>query len=478
MSPEYYLKLLRRSWLILLVGTVVGAALGYGVALLQPKQYSANASGFVSTSAQSGESVALAVAGDNYAKSRATSYADLGTSRVVAESVIEELNLSASPESLVRSIDVTVPPDTVTIQVSAKASSPELAREIANAWVSAMSEQVRELESGPSNTSQSSPVASLEPLESAVLPTSPSSPNVPLYVVLAGFLGLAAALTVAVIKGHNDKRIRSVKDVEGVTDIAIIGKLPIEASLVKAESRLINGGSITQDARVKSETRILTEGLRDLRTNLEFVDVDNPPQSIVVTSALPGDGKSTVAANLAGIIAQSGKTVVLIDADLRKPTVAKSFNISNNLGLTDLLARRVDIDQVVHQPNESTPLYVIPTGTIPPNPSELLSSKTMEEIIDGFTKEGVTVILDAPPIIPVTDASVLAAKFDGAIIVASAGVTRTDSLSQAINKIQSVNGRILGLVLNRIPLKGMDKNSYGYYGHAYGYTEESKKDAK
>lgn len=472
MKPEYYLKLLQRSWYILIACLLLGLAAGYLTALAQPKQYTANASGFITTPSQNSESLPLAVAGDNYAKSRAKSYADVGTSRVVAEEVIKELGLDTSPESLVRGISVVVPPDTVTVQVTAKAETAEQAREIANAWIRAMGNQIKNLESSKATQSIMGPAATLEPLESAVLPSAPSSPIIPLYLSLGGFLGLVLGVVIAFLKGRNDKRIRSVKDVESVSDYALIGKLPVESSLVKSESRLLDKNASLKDARVRTQTQILNEGLRDLRTNLEFIDVDNPPRSIVVTSALPGDGKSTVSANLATIIAQSGRQVVLIDADLRRPTVAKSFNIDNNLGLTDLLAGRTNLDSVIHQYDKEIPMYVIPAGTLPPNPAEILASQAMKDLIDGFTSEGITVLMDAPPIIPVTDASILTAKFDGAIVVASAGVTRTDSLGQAIGKIESVKGKIFGLVLNRIPLKGIDKKSYGYYNSSYAYIEE------
>lgn len=476
MSPEYYVKLLYRYWRAIALGLVLGLLAGLGLGLIQPKVYTANSSGFLNSTVEaatgSTNSVAIASASDSYAKSRAKSYADLGQSRVVAESVIEKLGLDTSPQSLVGSVTVSAPTDTVTIQVSAKASTPQGASDIANAWIEAMAEEIRSLETGGSDSLNAT--LQLTPLESAVIPSRPSSPNLMLFASTGALIGLLGAVVFALFKGQYDKRIRSTSDVEAVTDHPIVGKLPLEKSLTEHESRLSLDGKATEDVRVRGSVQLLNESLRDLRTNLEFLDVDNPPRSIVVTSALPGDGKSTVAANLATIIASSGKQVVLIDADLRKPTVATSFNLPSEVGLTDVLAGRAPLASVVHQWDPRREMYILTAGSIPPNPAELLASNTMKELVNSLTAEGATVIIDAPPVLPVTDASILAAQFDGALVVASANVTRTDSLEQALNKIESVQGRVLGMVLNRIPTKGFDRHSYGYYGNSYYYQSDEE----
>lgn len=476
MSADYYLKLIRRYWLILLIGLALGTATGLGAGILQPKVYTANSSGFLNTSTEtatnSSNSVALASAADTYAKSRAQSYADLGQSRVVAEAVIQELGLETAAESLVGRVQVSVPSDTVTIQVSAKADNPQLASDIANAWITAMASEIRKLETGGSDLA--SPTVQLTPMESAVIPSSPSSPNLPLFASLGGLTGLMLAFVLALLKGQYDKRIRSTADVEALTSYPIVGKLPMEKSLTENESRLSPDAKATQDVRVRGSVQLLNESLRELRTNLEFLDVDNPPRSIVVTSALPGDGKSTVAANLATMVAQSGKQVVLIDGDLRKPTVANSFNIPGEIGLTDVLAGRVELEDAVHRWSQELDMFILPSGSIPPNPAELLASKTMQDLVNSLTEEGVVVVIDAPPVLPVTDASILAAHFDGALVVASANVTRTDSLEQALNKVDSVQGRVLGLVLNRVPTKGFDRHAYGYYGNSYYYQSDTE----
>lgn len=476
MTPEKLLIILRRYWMILAIGMVVGGFLGFAAGAVQPKTYTANSSGFLTTSSSAtgqSNSVALASAADTYAKSRAQSYADLGKSRVVADNVIEKLQLNTSAQTLVGAVQVSVPIDTVTIQVSARASDPQLASDIANAWISAMAEEVKNLEA-PGDATGSMATIELTPMESAVVPTSPTAPNLKLYVSLGALAGLILSLAFVMLKNQYDKRIRSTADIEAVTEHAIVGKLPMEKILTASESRLSPDMEATADVRVRSSAQLLNESLRELRTNLEFLDVDNPPKSIVVTSALPGDGKSTVAANLATMIASSGQHVILIDADLRKPTVAKSFNIPGEIGLSDVLAGRTTLGDAVHRWSPNHEMYILPSGSIPPNPAELLRSNTMKDLIDSLTEENIVVIIDAPPVLPVTDASILAAKFDGALVVASANITRTDSLEDALSKIENVSGRILGIVLNRVPVKGLEGTNYGYYGKNNYYYQQSE----
>lgn len=476
MTPEYFLKIIRRYWALLLIGILLGSGCGYLYGSFQPKVYTANSSGFiVSTAALNNvgdTSIAVASATDAYAKSRAQSFADLGQSRVVAEQVIADLGLSTSPEALVSRIQVSVPPNTVTMQVKASAGSPEDASKLANAWMQAMAEQIRVLEAGGDGTGAAT--VELTPVETANIPSSPTSPNLMLFASVGGLLGLFLAFAFSAFKNQYDKRIRSVDDVQALTEHPIVGKIPMEKSLTDQESRLAPDQEASLDVRVRTSTTFLGEALRELRTNLEFLDVDHPPRSIVVTSALPGDGKSTIAAYLATMIASSGKQVVLIDGDLRKPTVASTFKIPGEVGLTDVLAGRVDLDAAVQRWSPKYEMFILPSGSIPPNPAELLASNTMEELVQSLTSEGVTVVIDAPPVLPVADASIMSAKFDGALVVASAGLTRTDSLEQALNRIEVVHGRVLGLVLNRIPTKGIDKNAYGYYGNTYYYQQDDK----
>ena len=201
------------------------------------------------------------------------------------------------------------------------------------------------------------------------------------------------------------------------------------------------------------------ESFLKLRTNLQFMDIDNPPRVIVVTSPLPGDGKSTVAMNLAAALSMSDRRVVLIDGDLRRPVLADSFGLIEGLGLTDVLIGSVQFEEVAQQAGGLPNLLVLAAGRVPPNPSEMLGSKAMRRLLERLA-EDYTVIVDAPPLLPVTDAAVLTASADGALVVVSAGQTLDTQLRDALTNLQAVQGHTLGVVLNRVSPRS---TSAGYY---------------
>lgn len=206
----------------------------------------------------------------------------------------------------------------------------------------------------------------------------------------------------------------------------------------------------------------ISEQYRTIRTNIQFSAVDQDIRSIIVTSSGPGEGKSTTAGNMAVVFAQQGKKVLLIDADLRKPTVHYTFNLLNNSGLTAVLTKRMELIDAVIQTDEQN-LFVLPSGPVPPNPSELLASKSMDGLVNQCLEQFDMIIMDTPPILSVTDAQILANKCDGTILVVSSGKTETDKAIKAKELLDSVNANILGVVLNN---KKMEKNDqyYYYYG--------------
>jgi capsular exopolysaccharide synthesis family protein len=213
------------------------------------------------------------------------------------------------------------------------------------------------------------------------------------------------------------------------------------------------------------------EAFRHLRTNLRFVDVDKPPRSIVVTSANPNEGKSTVSANLARMTAAAGQPTVLIDADLRKPSIASTFDLDPTVGLTQVLAGDVALGDVL-QDTRTPNLQIITAGRLPPTPSELLGSQRMHSLLEQLTEE-VLVIVDAPPLLPVTDAGLLAATSDGALLVVAVGRTRVEQVELSIKIFNQVGGRLYGAVLNMAPSRGLGAVVYGYGNGSFetGYGE-------
>ena len=429
-----YWRILRRHWVGVVLIVLATVAIAAAYTLTQPKVYSANANGFVSTGPA--DNPALSSVNDQLAKSRATSYVDIATSRATAQAVIDDLGLDASPAGLVGSISVTQPKDTVLLKITANAGTPEEAQQLADAWVRALATQVQEIED-PKDTGAPG-VPQVLPIESAALPTAPSSPNPRLNLMLGAVLGLGLALGYAMLRHTVDRKLRTKEDIESKFKVSVVGGVPVSQVLAQDAS---GQAHIAVDAEVISAANgPASEAFRKLRTNLMYMNVDNPPRVVVVTSPLPGDGKSTVAANLAAAIDSSGENVVLIDGDLRRPTVATWFGLVEGVGLTDVLAGRIPVEDALQTPAEHPNLRVLGAGAVPPNPSELLGSQVMRQLLQKLSADAL-VLIDAPPLLPVTDAAVLTANADGALVVVSAGKTLDTQLGSALDHLVGRRGQ-------------------------------------
>lgn len=467
MELQDYLRALRHHWIGVFLLVVLAGVAALGVSLTQDKVYAANANGFVGTGQS--DNAATGSINDQLARSRATSYVDIAKSRATAESVIENLGIDASPSALVGRISVEQPIDTVLIKITARAGSPREAQDLADAWVKALARQIEGIEAPSGKLTDGTP--RLIPVESAELPTAPISPNIPRNTVLGLIVGVLLGLGYAVLRSTLDRRIHRAEDVEARFTAPVVASIPAAPVLkhdrgARATIAVDGSGSLEGFGGA-------AESFRKLRTNLVYMDVDNPPRVLVVTSPKPGDGKSTVAANIASALASAGQPVILIDADLRRPTVADSFGIDNAAGLTTVLSGQLSAEDVLQTSAEHPQLQLMGSGPIPPNPSELLGSQAMRTLVRKLGTDAY-VVLDAPPLLPVTDAAILATAADGAFVVISSGRTLDTELGQCLSSLEAVSARALGVIINRVPTRRGMAGYYGYYG-PYAPTSQPDK---
>ncbi|WP_344737769.1 polysaccharide biosynthesis tyrosine autokinase [Microbacterium awajiense] len=315
------------------------------------------------------------------------------------------------------------------------------------------------------DTTQGSSPVTIVTIGSASLPSSPIFPDTSTALIVGGLIGFGFGVAFALTRTASDRRIRAADDVEQKTGVPLVGAIPATEGM-EGDNRLI--GESTSKGKGKGSNFAVSEAMRSLRTNLQFMDVDNPPRTIVVTSPLPGDGKSTIACNLAITLAVSGQPVVLVDGDLRRSAVAKTMGLPGGAGLTDVLSGRADLSDVLQRTPRAKNLYVLAAGSVPPNPSEVLGSERMRSLLVDLASHAV-VIIDAPPLLPVTDGAVLTHQADGALLVVGIGKTTYDLVEKALDTLQKASGRALGIVLNRVPTRGVDASPYSYeYRREYG----------
>lgn len=441
--------MLRKRWRVISFVTLVVVALAAGVTLATTKTYAASTQFFVSTSG--GDNVSALQQGNTFTQARVKSYSQLLESPKVLDPVITDLGLEISPEQLADKVTSTIPLDTVIIEVTVTDTSAEQAARIAGSIAKTFPATIEKIEQVESKAP--SPVKVTVTKGAAVEP-SPISPkplrNIALGLVLGLLLGFGAAL----LRDLLDTSVKGERDLKLVTDRTVVGGIGYDSDA--PEHPLI----VQVDPRSQR-----AESFRSVRTNLQFIDVANPPKSIVVTSSVPGEGKSTTAANLALSLAETGQRVVVIEGDLRRPRLLEYLGLEGAVGLTDVLIGRVEVADVL-QPVGTSGLQVLGAGPVPPNPSELLGSTPMAELIKTLESSFDYVLIDAPPLLPVTDAAVLSTVVDGALVVVGAGIVTREQLRHAIASLDSVNGRVLGLIMNRVQAKD-GASAYGSYRYDY-----------
>lgn len=455
MELRDYLRILHRSWILVLVTTLVGLLIAAGYSLLVSPKYQATTQLFVSVRSE-GAATGDLVQGGTFARQVVASYVDIVNTAIVLDPVVEQLGLDQTTAQLATQITATSALNTVNIEITATDEDPEQAAAIANATAESFTNVVQNVLEKPEGEDAGPSPVQIRAVQPATVPTGPTSPNVPLNLVLGALVGLALGIGIAVLRSVLDTRIHSLHDIESITDAPMLGGIALDP---EAKKRPLIVHADPRNPRAES--------FRALRTNLQFLNVEGGPRIFVISSAGPGEGKSTTAANLAISLAETGVKVALLDGDLRLPKVAEYMGIEGGVGMTDVLIGRANIGDVL-QKWGSTQLYVLPAGRIPPNPSELLGSSAMDKLLAALAEHFDYVLIDAPPLLLVTDAAVISKKARGAILVAASGSTKKQELQGAVRTLESAGASLMGVVVTMLPTKGPD--SYGYGTYAYGST--------
>jgi capsular exopolysaccharide synthesis family protein len=446
-----FVRLLRRRWRTAAAVAVAGLVAACAITLATTAVYQASTQVFVSLRGAGGDS-STAYQDNLFSQQRVKSYVKIADSPSVTQPVVAQLNLAMTARELSSKITADAPPNTVLIDIRVRDAQPGQARDMANAVATQFAAVVAKLESPDSRSASAVTVTVVRPAE---LPTTPVAPRPVLNIALGLVIGVAVGTGLAVLREIMDTSVKTSADLQELTGNSALGVIAFDPQAQKAP--------LVSQVDTRS---VRLEAFRTLRTNLRFVDVDHPPKVVILTSSVVGEGKSTTACNLALTLASAGTRVILVEGDLRRPRVADYMGLEGAVGLTDVLIGRAVLDDVL-QPWGSSPLSVLTSGALPPNPSEMLSSTQMAELIAGLRARAEMVLIDAPPLLPVTDAAVLARECDGALLVVRQGRTSREQLSRSLEALRSVGARLLGTALNMAPTGGAHGYGYGYYSGYY-----------
>ncbi|WP_336660489.1 polysaccharide biosynthesis tyrosine autokinase [Leucobacter sp. USHLN153] len=467
MDLREYIRILHKNWLLISAMTLLGLLGGAIVSVIDTPQYQARMQLYVSIRNETQASDNL-VQGSTFVKQSVQSYANILSSEIVLAPVMEELGISGTVTALADRVTASIPLNTSIIEVQAIDQNPVRAAEIANAAGKSLTNVVQDqLEAGDS-PDVASPVK-LTTVQTALVPRDPFSPRLELNLAVGLLLGMIAGITIAALRTLLDTRVRTLQDIEQITDAPMLGGIPFDDT-VKSRPLIVQADSRHPRA----------ESFRKLRTNLSFIaaneNSDSRGRSFVISSATPGEGKSTTTSNLAIALAETGARVALIDADLRLPKIAEYMGIEGGAGLSEVLIGRASASDVLQRWGANQ-LFVMPAGRIPPNPSELLGSGAMAALLDLLHTHFDYVLIDTPPLLLVTDATVAAQHTNGVILVVASGATRRPEFDMAVKTLNAAGGALRGFIVTKLPTKGPDSEAYGFGHGTYYGAASSRPDA-
>jgi len=519
MELRQYAALIKRWLWLILLGTILAAGSAYFVSSMQVPVYQASTTLLINQAPSEKVSDYTAIL---TSERLSRTYAEMLTQQPVLEETIERLDMSVSSEDLAATIDVQPVRDTQLLTVSVEHQSPAWAAAVANMLVEVFSAhnlalqesryaetkaslqielerlqgQIHSIEGAiedlgdpvPSHRlselsrlqtdlssyrqsytsvlqsyeslriAEAQSVSNVVQVEPATVPVAPIRPRIMTNTVMAAVVGAMIAVGLIFLIEYLDDSVKSPEELARVTDIPVIG-------VIRDVGKSVDGSPYA-DEHPRSPT---AEAFRTLRSHIEFSGVNQPIRSLLITSPGPNEGKSTIAANLAVVMAQGGKKVILMDSDLRRPRMHRIMGIPNRIGLSDLFMREPFDLQGVLRPWRKENLLYMASGGLPPNPAELLGSERMKMIIEKVVSESSIVIIDSPPLGIVTDAAVIAARVDAVLLVIKPKRTPLGAVVHVVEQLQRADAHIIGIVMNGVPVR--DAGYYnGYYRGYYYYS--------
>lgn len=456
MNIHELFRILRGRWLLILVTALATVGVASLLTLTATPQYASTARLFISTSGSGDETQVNQ--GGQFSLQRVKSYSDLLTGQEIARRVIDKLGLEETPKDLADQISSSSKMDTVILTVRVTDADPKRATLLTQTVTDVFVAFITELETPPGQDQATTKATVVDP---ASEPTAPVSPRPVRNIALGLVLGLLLGIGLAALREALDSTIKSAHQLETLVPAPILGSISFDTAAA-SNPLITSAGAYAPRA----------EAFRVLRTNLQFIDPDIERKVFVVTSSLPGEGKTTTAINLALALAEGGERVVLVEGDLRRPMVSEYLRLESAVGLTTVLIGKLPLEDAV-QATANEGLAVLTSGSTPPNPAELLKSGAMASLIASLRASYDIVLIDAPPLLPVTDGALLAAQSDGALLVVRHGTTTTDQVSLAVDRLEAVGAAPVGVIFNRTPAKGGDG-----YGYGYGYAPDDAKTRK
>lgn len=454
MDLQNFLKILRLRWLTVCATIVLAVIVAAIITVTTTPLYKSSTRLFVATYA--GSSLSDTYQGNLLSQERISSYTILLTGEALARRTIDALQLDMSPQELRKEITARSKAGTVLIAVDVLDPSPIRARDIANTLSDQFVKMVRELETPADGSLPDTRVVVEQP---AMAASVPAVPNLVRNLALGSVAGILLGVAFALARNIIDNTVKKREDLESITGAAAIGEIPVDKARRSAPAIAFG-----------NENSRIAESFRKLRTNLSFLAVDNPPRVIVVTSSIPNDGKSITAINIALALVELENNVLLIDGDMRRPVAHKYLNLDGAVGLSTVLSGAVSLSDALQETRFSG-LTVLAAGATPPNPSELLASHAAKNLLEELRSKFDYVIVDSCPLLAVTDAALLAANSDGALLLGRYGQTKRDQLRNATDALRSVGATLLGTVLTMTPPR--DRSEYGSSYHYYGSRRSS-----